>query len=95
MGQPDHFAQALRLVRRARQLTQEDFSLASSRTYVSMLERGERSPTLSKIGELSEVLAVHPLTLMSLAYCSPATPNELNKLLERIRREALAVMGAE
>lgn len=73
-------------------MTQEDFSITSSRTYVSMLERGVRSPTLSKIGELAETLGIHPLTLVALAYCEPFTPEELRKLLERVHREAGAIV---
>lgn len=59
---------ALKTVRRGRGLTQEDFSSVSSRTYLSMLERGLQSPTLDKLQELSEVLEIHPLTILSLAY---------------------------
>jgi transcriptional regulator with XRE-family HTH domain len=40
----------------------------SSRTYMSSLERGLKSPTLSKVAELCEVMDVHPLTLLTLAY---------------------------
>ena len=59
---------ALKTVRRGRGLTQEDFSNVSSRTYLSMLERGLQSPTIDKLQELSEVLEVHPLTILSIAY---------------------------
>ena len=55
-------------------MTQEDFSTMSSRTYVSMLERGERSPTLAKINELSAAMKIHPLTLLALAYAGATGP---------------------
>ncbi|MEI1199550.1 helix-turn-helix transcriptional regulator, partial [Pseudomonas aeruginosa] len=48
----DSFGKALRLVRQRRGLAQEDFSLVSSRTFVSMLERGATSPTLEKLDSL-------------------------------------------
>jgi hypothetical protein len=35
---------------------------------MSSLERGLKSPTLSKVAELCEVMDVHPLTLLTLAY---------------------------
>jgi transcriptional regulator with XRE-family HTH domain len=46
------FAKALRHARKSRGLTQEDFSDVSSRTYMSTLERGKKSPTLDKINTM-------------------------------------------
>ena len=62
------FSQALKTARRARGLSQEAFSQVSSRTYVSTLERGLKTPTISKVDELAEVLDMHPLTLLTLSY---------------------------
>ena len=62
------FGKALQRIRKAKGISQEAFALTSSRTYVSTLERGLKSPTLSKIDELAEVLGVHPLTLLMAAY---------------------------
>lgn len=62
------FGKALRLVRLTRNLTQEDFSIVSSRTFVSMLERGATAPTIEKLEDLSSVLEVHPTTLLVLTY---------------------------
>ncbi|MDH5835332.1 helix-turn-helix domain-containing protein [Luteimonas kalidii] len=59
---------ALKTIRKARGLSQEAFSDISSRTYMSSLERGLKSPTLNKLEELCEVMGVHPLTLLTLAY---------------------------
>ncbi len=64
----NHFGKALQRIRKAKGISQEAFALTSSRTYVSTLERGLKSPTLSKIDELAEVLGVHPLTLLMAAY---------------------------
>ena len=44
----DAFAMALRAYRKAHGLTQEDFGLVSSRTYLSTLERGLNSNCVSK-----------------------------------------------
>lgn len=62
------FGQALREIRKSKNLSQEDFSLVSSRTYISSLERGIKSPTLEKIEEICSTLKVHPLDLLKLAY---------------------------
>ncbi|WP_159912428.1 helix-turn-helix domain-containing protein [Pantoea sp. 18069] len=59
---------AIRIIRKARGLSQEAFSDVSSRTYLSSLERGLKSPTLKKLEELCGVLGVHPLTLFLITY---------------------------
>lgn len=81
------FGKALKKVRKKRGLTQEDFSLTSSRTYVSSLERGLKSPTLDKVDELAFTLGIHPLTLLLLAYASPASFDG-SALLSRVAAEA-------
>lgn len=91
MKYQDRFAKALKKARKARGLTQEDFSSLSSRTYVSTLERGMKSPTLSKINELAEILNIHPLTLLVLAYAPSADPAKVDALLRQIEREARTI----
>jgi len=86
------FATALKKIRLARKLSQEDFSLVSSRTYVSSLERGVYSPTLNKIDELAEVLNVHPLVLMTLSYVNHSKSGSISGLIERVQTE-LAALG--
>ena len=62
------FGLALKEMRTEKGLTQEDFSVVSSRTYMSMLERGLKSPTLEKIEEICSVLEEHPITLLKKCY---------------------------
>ncbi|AZZ45373.1 MULTISPECIES: helix-turn-helix domain-containing protein [Stutzerimonas] len=62
------FGQALRISRQAAGRTQEDFTRISSRTYISQLERGLKSPTLEKLDELSKLLGMHPVTLVAATY---------------------------
>ena len=68
MATTNSLAAALKTARKARGLSQEAFSDVSSRTYLSTLERGLKSPTLSKLSALCEVMEIHPLTLLTLAY---------------------------
>ncbi|HGN2711666.1 helix-turn-helix domain-containing protein [Pseudomonas aeruginosa] len=77
---------ALRRIRKARGLSQEAFSDVSSRTYLSSLERGLKSPTLNKLDELCEVMKVHPLTLLTLAYAADGK-SHADELLEQVRQE--------
>lgn len=80
------FAIALRQLRTIKGLTQEDFSNVSSRTYLSSLERGIKSPTLAKLEDISHVLELHPATLLVLAYCR-ADDVKLKDLLAQITSE--------
>ena len=47
-------ATAIRTVRKNKGLTQEDFGVVSSRTYLSSLERGLKSPTVDKLEEIAD-----------------------------------------
>ena len=82
---------ALKLARKARGLSQEAFGDVSSRTYMSTLERDLKSPTLSKLAELCEVMEVHPLTLLTLAFAGNST-RKTEQLLAQVRRELEAVL---
>jgi transcriptional regulator with XRE-family HTH domain len=79
------FAAALRTIRKVRGLSQEAFSEVSSRTYLSSLERGLKSPTLTKITDLAEVMGVHPATLLVLA--SAGDRKGTAKVLARVQDE--------
>ncbi len=83
----NNFANALKSIRKSKDLSQEDFSLASSRTYVSTLERGLKSPTLSKVDDLAHVLGVHPLTLLALSYLQNADSGSVDKILRLVTVE--------
>lgn len=81
------FAKALKNSRKSRGLTQEDFSDVSSRTYLSMLERGKKSPTLDKIQAIAQTIGIHSLSLMTLTYMYSEKEKDLDKLLLRIKDE--------
>jgi len=85
------FPAALKTIRKARSLSQEAFSDVSSRTYMSSLERGLKSPTLSKVAELCEVMDVHPLTLLTLAYGGDS--KGVGEAIERVQRELAAIQA--
>jgi len=82
-----NFGQALRHVRKAKALTQEDFEGPSSRIHISALERGVRQPTLGKVDELAEVMKVHPLSLLALSYCKHLSADEVRRLCDRVVQE--------
>jgi transcriptional regulator with XRE-family HTH domain len=74
------FGQVLREYRKKANLSQEELAHRSGidRTFVSLLERGLRQPSLSTILELSKVLGVAPSSLV----------NEVEKRTRRPRTEA-------
>jgi len=61
------FGAVLREIRKERGLSQEDLGLESGyhRTYVSLLERGLKSPSLQTIYELARALGIRPSELLS------------------------------
>lgn len=81
------FPQAFKKTRTALRLPQEAFSLVSSRTYVSSLERGLQSPTLNKVDSLAAQINIHPLTVLALSYLEPQDKRSVDVLLESIRAE--------
>ena len=87
-------SEALKTIRKARGLSQEAFSDVSSRTYMSTLERDMKSPTLNKLAELCEVMEIHPLTLLMLAYAGDST-RKADELLAQVRQELEAVLNSD
>ena len=84
-------ARTLRKIRKARNLTQEDFGVVSSRTYLSSLERGLKSPTLDKIEAIAQVMTVHPATLILIAYAI-AEDRDPSRTIDEIAVAAKALL---
>lgn len=87
------FGNALKRLREIANVTQEDFGLVSSRTYISTIERGLKSPTLGKIEQLAGVLGVHPLTLLAVAYMDRPTPKDIDRVTNVLRTQLLEIFG--
>ncbi|MBI5921988.1 MAG: helix-turn-helix transcriptional regulator [Betaproteobacteria bacterium] len=86
------FAFTLKRARKAKHLTQEDFDLASSRTYLSSLERAQKSPTLDKIDQLAKVLEVHPAALIAVSYSLKDGDKRSARTLDAILQEARTLL---
>lgn len=87
-------AVALRTVRKDRQLTQEDFGLVSSRTYLSALERGLKSPTVDKLEEITRVMDANPASLLLMAYALVAG-DKSGELIDTIATEAKDMLATK
>lgn len=83
------FGTALRNARRRQKLTQEDFAIVSSRTYLSCLERGTKAVTLEKIVELAGRLEIHPLALIVETFLVDDPDLDLKALLEQAKLDTL------
>lgn len=81
------FGQALRKIRAMRGLTQEDFADVSSRTYMSTLERGIKSPTLDKLVEIAAKMDVHPLSLLTEAFLLVNEEDDIEVIFSKVKRD--------
>ncbi|GAB3188750.1 response regulator [Hydrogenophaga aquatica] len=91
MTQLSHaFGKALKEIRKARGLTQEDFSLVSSRTHLSSLERGRKSPTLRMVQDLAGAIGIHPLSLLTRTWLHIEAPDPMETLMDRIKTEVMS-----
>lgn len=86
------FGISLRAARKAQSLSQEDFSDTSSRTYLSSLERGLKSPTLEKIDGLAGRMGIHPLTLLTLTFQAKSGKQDLSSILKLVEKEARLIL---
>ncbi|AZD61034.1 helix-turn-helix domain-containing protein [Pseudomonas sp. 22526] len=89
------FGVALKRLRKDKDLTQEDFSTVSSRTYLSTLERGLKSPTLDKVEVLASALGVHPLTLLTYAYLLRDEAHSLDGVFAQVTGELESFIAGE
>jgi transcriptional regulator with XRE-family HTH domain len=85
------FGLALKQIRSSKNLTQEDFATVSSRTYLSTLERGLKSPTLEKVDQLAGALNVHPLSILVATYVGKESHQDVEALFQTIRDELSSI----
>ncbi len=81
------FGATLKQVRLARHLVQEDFTLVSSRTNISLLERAKTIPTLEKMEELCALMKLHPVTLLTACYMKKEGTSDVSQFLQGIKKE--------
>ncbi|APF00048.1 helix-turn-helix domain-containing protein [Pseudomonas putida] len=83
------FALALKQLRMRADLAQNDFPPQISREYVSLLERGLRSPSLETIDSLAKVMGISPLTLIIQCYMQHEPGKSLDELLGEARLQVI------
>jgi len=82
-----NFGRALKAARKLRNASQESLDVATSRTYVSSLERGLKSPTIDKVDSIATALEIHALTLLAYSYVIELAPELRAATLERVSNE--------
>jgi len=92
MALKSSFATALKALRGKRNLSQREFSDATSRTYLSKLESGRSSITLDKLDQVSERLELSPLTMVTLTL-SEETGKTAADLMASLRAELEELQG--
>ena len=86
-------ALTLKTSRKIRQLTQEDFDVVSSRTYMSSLERGLKSPTIDKLDEIAQTMDMHPASIILAAYAFLAGPKRMQATIDRVLAESSELLA--
>lgn len=87
------FGTALRLLRRAKGISQEGFGI--NQTNVSKLELGKKIPSWDRVGQIADHLGVHPLTLFTLSYLNESEELGMEELLMLVRSEIQEVECSE
>jgi transcriptional regulator with XRE-family HTH domain len=81
------FSIALRKLRNAKGMSQEDFSDVCSQVYMSQLEGGKKSPTLGMVESLAKEMHIHPLTLLLKTYAEQDPNSSPEQLLAKTLQE--------
>ncbi|MBA1201984.1 helix-turn-helix transcriptional regulator [Pseudomonas capeferrum] len=81
------FGKALRLMRKSRHLSQEDFGGQSSQTYLSQLESGGKGPSLEMVHALASAMGVHPMSILMQCYLLMDDAATLDSIIDRVRDE--------
>lgn len=78
---------ALRALRAARDLKQEDLISTVSRRHIGRLEQGHQLPSIGMVEHLAEGLHVHPMTLLAVAYARKFDAVSVEKVLKAVRAD--------
>ncbi|MBC9250683.1 MULTISPECIES: helix-turn-helix transcriptional regulator [Pseudomonas] len=79
-------------LRNSRELPQE--GLGPSQSYISAIERGKWKPSIEKVEQIADVVGIHPLTLLVLAYQRQTPGLKPDELLKKIQREITSLKGS-
>jgi transcriptional regulator with XRE-family HTH domain len=78
----------IRNLRISKDMPQE--GLGPSQSYI---ERGKWKPSIEKVEQIAEIIGIHPLTLLFLAYQRQTPELKPEDLLKKIHREITSLKG--
>ncbi|AHC35767.1 MULTISPECIES: helix-turn-helix domain-containing protein [Pseudomonadaceae] len=81
----------IRNLRISKDMPQE--GLGPSQSYISAIERGKWKPSIEKVEQIAEIIGIHPLTLLFLAYQRQTPELKPEDLLKKIHREITSLKG--
>lgn len=90
MEHKNALGEAVRLVRSQKGLPQE--GVGASQSYISDVERGEKTPSLEKIQMIAAAVNVHPLSILAASFLIEDPELGLKKLMDRVREEVNALL---
>ncbi|NQD81036.1 helix-turn-helix transcriptional regulator [Pseudomonas sp. CrR14] len=76
-------------LRTSKGLPQE--GLGPSQSYISAIERGKWKPSIEKLEQIADIVGIHPLTLLLLAYQKQSHGLKPDELLKKIQREVISL----
>ncbi|GCA58203.1 helix-turn-helix protein [Pseudomonas sp. SCT] len=82
---------AIKNLRISKDMPQE--GLGPSQSYISAIERGKWKPSIEKVEQIAEILGIHPLTLLFVAYQTQTPGLKQEDLLKKIQREITSLKG--
>ncbi|MBK7686593.1 MAG: helix-turn-helix transcriptional regulator [Rhodocyclaceae bacterium] len=88
----NNLPKVLQKLRKLKHLSQEDFSIVSSRTYISTLERGLQSPTVEKLEQLATVYGVSVPAMLILAFSLKRAGNFDRAVVHGFVEEAMQII---
>jgi len=89
-----NFGGALKRLRSARGVTQEDLLTATSRRHVGRIEQGHQTPSMRAIESLARTLEIHPLTLVAAAYCQELDGKLIARLMRTVEEDVAKLISA-
>lgn len=89
-----NFGGALKRLRSARGVTQEDLLTSTSRRHVGRIEQGHQTPSMRVIESLARSLEIHPLTLVAAAYCQELDGERIAGLLRTVEEDVSKLVSA-
>ena len=93
MASKKNLGRALRMARRASGVSQDDLSVVSSRSFVSSVERGIKSPTIEKLSVMARAMGLRAASVLIVATVLESS-RQPDEVLQELADETAAILAA-